>query len=105
LINKKILGMLGLASRARKITFGADNTIEHINKVKLIIIAEDASERTKTKFYKLADSSKIPIIICGNIEELSKAIGKQNKAIIGVKENNIAFEIEKLYRGDVNGKN
>ena len=104
MINKKILGMLGLASRARMITFGADSTEDNINKIKLIIIAEDASERTKTKFSKLAENSKIPIIICGCIEELSKAIGKQNKAIIGVKENNIALEIEKLYRGDVNGK-
>ena len=103
MINKKILGMLGLASRARKITFGADSTIENIKKVKLIIIAEDASERTKTKFIKLAEDSKIPIIIGGNIEELSKSIGKQNKAIIGVKESNIALEIEKIYRGDVNG--
>ena len=103
MINKKILGMLGLASRARKITFGADSTIENIKKVKLIIIAEDASERTKTKFIKLAEDSKIPIIIGGNIEELSKSIGKQNKAIIGVKESNIALEIEKIYRGDVHG--
>ncbi|MBR3163003.1 MAG: ribosomal L7Ae/L30e/S12e/Gadd45 family protein [Clostridia bacterium] len=105
MINRKILGMLGLASRARKITFGADSTEQDIlkNKVKLVVVAEDASDRTKNKFIEISKRENIPIIIFGNIEELSKTIGKQNKAIIGVKENNIAQEIEKLYRGDVNG--
>ena len=103
--NNKILGMLGLASRARKITIGTDSTLQDIqkNRVKLIIVAEDASERTKNKFKDVANTNKIPIIIYESIENLSKAIGKQNKAIIGVKENNIATEIEKIYRGDVNG--
>lgn len=105
--NKKILGMLGLTSRARKISFGTDATIQDIQKkkIKLVIIAEDASERTKNKIIEKANNAKIPIIIYESIENLSKAIGKSNKAIIGVKEVNIANEIEKLYRGDVNGKN
>ena len=103
--NKKILGLLGLASRARKISFGADSTLQDIkkNKIKIIIVAEDASERTKNKFIEAASTSNIPIIIFESIDNLSKAIGKENKAIIGVKESNIAYEIEKLYRGDVNG--
>ncbi len=103
--NNKILGLLGLASRARKITFGTDSTLQYIqkNKIKLVVIAEDASERTKNKFIEKANKAKIPIIIYESIENLSKAIGKQNKAIIGVKETSIANEIEKLYRGDVNG--
>lgn len=103
--NNKILGMLGLASRARKITYGMDSTLQEIqkNKIKLIIVAEDASERTKNKIKEKANTKGIPIIIYESIENLSKAIGKQNKAIIGVKENNIAIEIGKLYRGDVNG--
>ena len=48
----RVLGMLGLAAKAGKITFGADSCKEAImkNKVKLIILAQDASERTKTKF-------------------------------------------------------
>ena len=105
--NKKILGMLGLASRARKITFGTDSTLAEMqkNKIKLVIVAEDASERTKNKFKENAKKFNVPIIICGSIEELSQAIGKQNKAIIGIKESNIATEIERINRGDVNGEN
>ena len=103
--NNKILGMLGLAARARKITFGADSTEQDIqkHKVKLIIIAQDASDRTKKKFIDVANNYNVPIIIYGSIEEISKAIGKQNKAIIGVKDSNMGAEIEKLNRSDVNG--
>ncbi len=82
--NKKILGLIGLATKARKICFGADSVEMEMKKkkVQLIILASDASERTKSKFQKLAEQYKVPIIIEGEIEILSKTIGKSNKAII-----------------------
>lgn len=107
LTNKKILGLLGLASRARKISFGTDSTLMEMqkNKVKLVIVANDASDRTKRKFIENGKVFNVSIIICGSVDELSKAIGKNNKAIVGVKDNNIAGEIEKINRSDVNGEN
>ena len=65
----------------------------------LVIVAEDASDRTKEKFEKLCESKSIPIIIKGNIEELSKSIGKDNKAIFGVKDVNLGKEIKKISDG------
>ena len=99
--NKKILGLIGLSARARKISFGADSveTQAKKGKVKLFIISEDASERTKDKFNKLAIQCNIPIIIHGSIEELSKAIGKNNKAILGIEDINLSREIEKINNG------
>ncbi len=99
--NKRILGLIGLAARARKICFGADSVEEQIKKKKvfLIIVATNSSNRTKEKFRKLSEEYKIPIIIQGEIETLSKAIGKSNKAIIGIEEQNIANEIEKINNG------
>jgi ribosomal protein L7Ae-like RNA K-turn-binding protein len=101
LINKKILGLVGLAARARKICFGADSVEDKINKhkVKIVIIATDASNRTKEKFQKLSENNNISFIIYSNIEELSKAIGKENKAIIGIEDINLANEIKKIYNG------
>ena len=68
-------------------------------KVKLILVATDSSERTKEKFKKISDENKIPIIIAGKIEILSKAIGKPNKAIIGIEDINLANEIQKINNG------
>lgn len=99
--NNKILGLLGLSARARNIAFGADSVELEIkkNKIKLIIIADEASDRTKEKFQNLSKQYNIPIIIDGTIEELSKSIGKENKAIIGVKDINIAKQIQKINNG------
>ena len=86
-----------MSARARKISFGADSVEEEIirKKAKLIILSVEASDRTKDKFKKLCEQYKIPVIIYGNIEELSKAIGKENKAIFAIKDVNLADEIKK----------
>ena len=99
--SKRILGLIGLATRARKICFGSDSVEEEIKKKKvfLIIVATDASDRTKEKFKKLSEEYQTPIIMQGEIEDLSKAIGKSNKAIIGIEEQNIASEIQKINNG------
>lgn len=98
---QKLSGMLGLATRAGKIIFGTDSTKEGImkKKVKLIIIAEDASERTKTKFIELAKINNIPAYIIMNIENLSKAIGKKNKAVVGLIDFNFSKAIIEIIDG------
>ena len=101
MINKRILGLIGLANKARQIAFGADSVELDIKKkqVYLIIVAKEASQRTKDKFINLSRKFNIPIIIDGNIEELSQAIGKTNKAIIGIKNINLSAEIQKINNG------
>ncbi len=65
MINKKILGLLGLATKAGKVVFGTDACIEAINKkkTKLVIVSEDASDRTKSNFEYLCVNCKIPLYI------------------------------------------
>lgn len=101
MINNKILGLVGLAARARKVCFGADSVELQIRKKKvyLIIVAKDASNRTKDKFRNISEEYDISIIIEGEIEILSKAIGKSNKAIIGIEDSNLASEIQKINNG------
>ena len=47
----KIYGLLGICSKAGKITAGTEAVIEGINKnqIELVIIAEDTSQKTKQK--------------------------------------------------------
>ncbi len=101
MINKKILGLIGFSAKARKVCFGADSVELQIKKkkVSVVIVAEDASTRTKEKFNKLCETYKIPIIIGGEIETISKAIGKSNKAVIGIEDVNLATEIAKINNG------
>ena len=84
-----------------KISFGADSVENDIKKkmIKLVIVAEDSSNRTKDKFKRICENYDVPIIEFGNIETLSKAIGKNNKAIIGIKDVNLSKEIKKINNG------
>lgn len=98
---KRLLGMLGIACKAGKITFGAESCIDAIirNKVKLVLLAEDASERTKTKFKRLANEKKVPVFEVSKIDEMSKAIGKRNKAVVGILDFNFSKAIIKIING------
>lgn len=98
---RKLLGMLGIATKAGKITFGAESCKDSImrNKVKLVLLARDASDRTKTKFKDLASSKKIPVFEVSSIDEISKAIGKKNKAIVGILDFNFSKAIIKIING------
>ena len=48
---------------------------------------------------RLSKERNVPIIVGGNIEMLSKAIGKNNKAIIGIENVNLSNEIQKINNG------
>ena len=107
LINK-VYGLLGLCCRAGNVVSGMDAVCDDLkkNKVKLIIVAKDASEKTLKNIEYLANQKNIPVMCIGTIEENSKAIGKENKAVIGIKDKNISEGIKKIiFGGEVFGEN
>lgn len=87
--------------RAGKVVFGTDACLQDIekNKVKLVLIATDSADRTKMKFKNICNDKNIPIKECLRIEEISNAIGKDNKAVIGIKDINFSNEIIKIING------
>ena len=101
LINNKVYGLLGLTAKAGKLSFGTDSCLEMIykKKVKLVIVAEDSSERTISNFKEKCTENNIDFYIFGKKEEISKAIGKLNKTVIGIKDKNLAGAIKKILDG------
>lgn len=98
----------GLASKAGKIVCGADAVEEAITKKKIfvVIIAEDASLKTKEKFLKIAKEKNIQSFVFGDIEQNSKVIGKKNKAVIAIKDKNFSEAICQIIDGgDAIGQN
>ncbi|MDF2840217.1 MAG: ribosomal protein L7Ae/L30e/S12e/Gadd45 [Clostridia bacterium] len=94
----KIYSMLGLASKAGKLVSGEEivrNTIRQ-GKVKLLIISEDASENTKKRFLNTAEYYKVPVYIWGNKEQLGSGIGKSNRSVVGISDNNFTKSIQSL---------
>ena len=128
---KKYLNLLGFASKSGKIMFGDDDVILGLerNKVSLIIISQDMSKKAKEKFLKRLENvfenryeyngynkkgirkeiseqenKKIKVIIVGTKEENSSAVGKVNKPIIGICDNNLSKGIIKSILEEINGE-
>lgn len=101
MVKNKVYGLLGLATKAGKITFGTESCLDMIykRKVKLVIVAEDSSERTINNFKEKCNQNNIDFYIFGNKEELSRTIGKTNKTVVGVKDKNLAGAIKKILNG------
>lgn len=100
----KILNNLGLCQRARGLVSGTENVVLGLrnNKICYIFLASDASDSTiklitdKAKYYNcLVDRSF-------TIEELSLAIGKENRVCIGITDSSFLKILRK--QGDVNGE-
>lgn len=97
----KIFGYLGLCMKAGKLAFGTEAVIESLEKrkAKMVLMASDCSERTQKKFQEITEQYQIPLFTIGTIEEISNAIGKDNKSVVSIKDSNIAKEIERIING------
>lgn len=102
MINKtKVLGLLGLATKAGKISFGIEACKDMVikKKAKLIIIAEDAADRTKKQMKELCIIAGIRYLEFGTIKIISQSIGKVNKAVIAIREESFSKAIIKVIDG------
>lgn len=97
----RVLGLIGISTKAGKISFGTDAVLERIERKKtsLVIIAKDASERAKDNMRNACNKNEVRIIEFGTIEAISHAIGKNNKSVICINEKNIGEEIYKIICG------
>ena len=94
-------GLLGLTTKAGKLCFGTESCLDMINKkkVKLIIVAENSADRTIENFKEKCMQNDIDFYIYGKKEDISKAIGKPNKTVVGIKDKNLAGAIIKILNG------
>ena len=99
MVNSKVYGLLGISAKAGKIISGTDVVLENIfkRKVAIVIVAEDASEKTKKNIKFYCGKENIEIIVFGDIFHNSKSIGKQNRAVIGVLDEKLAEAIKREF--------
>ena len=95
MLDKNTISLLGLAMRARKIATG-DVLLKSIRqkKVDFVIIAEDASDNTKKKYIDKCTYYHIDYCVMGQSEELSQAIGKNNRVALGILDKGFANKIK-----------
>lgn len=84
--NKKLLNLIGLATKAGKTVSGEFSTEKAVKtgKAWLVIVSAEASENTKKQFANMCAYYKVPIYFFGGKEELGHAMGKEFRASLAV---------------------
>lgn len=100
----KVLNLLGIARRAGKLVMGTDSIVNTLpsRKIKIIFIANDASNATFDKIDKKAYFYHVPVVNRFSTEELSKALGVGSIKLVGVTDEGFYKSMkEELERGDL----
>ncbi|NLJ75550.1 MAG: 50S ribosomal protein L7ae [Firmicutes bacterium] len=92
----KVYSFLGFAQRAGKLVSGEQAVEGGVRRGRmfLIVIASDASDNTRTKFVSLAHNYNVKCHIYGTKDQLGLAIGKSQRAVIGIADRNFANVIQ-----------
>jgi ribosomal protein L7Ae-like RNA K-turn-binding protein len=98
MMNEKWSQLLGLASRARKLTTGEELVVKEIRnkKAKLVLLAEDGSENTKKKISDKCHYYHIPFRMVSDRYHLGKAIGKSERVVVSVNDLGFATKLKAL---------
>ena len=83
---KRVLNLIGLATKAGKIVSGEFSTEKAVKggKAYMVIVSEEASDNTRKKFTDMCTYYQVPIWIFGKKDELGQSMGKELRASIAV---------------------
>lgn len=105
-MKNKIKTMLGFAKKAGKITSGEGITLENLKngRVKLVILANDASHNTAKRIKDKSSYRNIQVIESLDRYEIGKAIGIDERVVIGITDKGFADSIKKIVGGEQYGE-
>jgi len=86
--DKLILNLLGLAMRARKVTLGEEFVLKEITRVpgSVVFLASESGANITKKINDRAKKNTFTLITHLSSDEISKAIGKQNRRLVLVND-------------------
>lgn len=95
---EKFFGMLGLAARARRISAGEGAVLDSIRskKARLVVLAVDASENTRTRFENSCSHYGVELVFADERELLGKSIGRDFAVAVSVNDEGFAKSLIKL---------
>lgn len=92
----KALSMIGIATKAGKIVTGEFSTEKTVKEGKacIVLVAADASDNTKKKFYNMCSYYHVTIREFSDKDALGRACGKEFRASLAVTDKGLAKAIE-----------
>lgn len=100
-MNDRLLGMLGLAVRAGKVSFGVFMTEKALDegRAKLVIAAEDIGQSNRRRIENRCSEWDVPLIFYSDKASLSRAAGKKDMPVAAVLDEGFSKAIVKIYGG------
>lgn len=97
-MTNELYRFIGLAYRARKVATGETSIMKDLRagKVKLLLLASDASEPTKKKWLDKSNAYDVTCIEAGNREALAHAIGKEDRVAIAILDQGFAKKMRSM---------
>ena len=94
----KVLQLLGLAFRAKKVISGEDFCVEAIRngEAKYLFLASDAGVNTTKRITDKANYYKVTLDTTFTSNELSTAIGKNNRMVVAITDSGFAKKIKEI---------
>ena len=94
---RKILSLVGLATKAGKTVSGEFSTEKSVKTGRgmVVLVAEDASENTKKKFRNICTFYEVPIYFLSDKVSLGRAMGKEYRACLAIQDENFAKAVMK----------
>jgi ribosomal protein L7Ae-like RNA K-turn-binding protein len=91
-VSKKVLGLAGLGVRGRLAVIGVERVREAAQKgkLKLAIVARDASKNSLDKIVPLLDAKRVRIIDGIGAAALGAAVGRDATAVVGIVDAQLA---------------
>lgn len=95
---EKLKSMLGFAQKSGNLVSGMDSCEIAMKKgkLKLLFIASDAANNTMDKASSMCKYREIPYSTLFTKEELSQAIGKFNRTVVGIVDEKFANRLKEL---------
>lgn len=92
---EKVLQLLGLAKRANKIVSGETSVLESIRngRAVLVFLASDTLKNTTKRFVDKTGFYHVKLVQSFSTDEINKAIGTNNRKVIGITDRNFAHMI------------
>lgn len=92
----KIYAMLGIAKKGGNISLGYDAAVNDIKRGKciLIVLACDASDKTKENIKYACGNQNVEYIEFGEKENLGKYLGRKTVGVLSITDKNIAAYIK-----------
>lgn len=95
---RALLDLLGLAARARAVTFGTDATRAAVREgeARCVILAADGSPTQAQKLLPLLEARGVPSFTCLSREEIGGAVGRASVSAVGFTQDSFARRAAQL---------